>query len=175
MPFNRIRFIFRIGVITAAFLLSGTADMTGQEVPVVLVTSQERLHALFSELSPNRHVQVVTPGLLVEDGEVRALSTSVVELSQDGTPVSVDLDDIRAVSVRSGHSIQGMLWGLGAGLLVGSVSGLMVASFNCQTPVGCNSAEKEGAVRWGGVLGVLGGATGFMIGRHDVYWRPVFP
>jgi hypothetical protein len=175
MPFNRIRSTLRLGVIAAALLSSGATPGAAQEVPVVMVTSQERLHALFSQLSPNRHVQVVTPGLFVEDGEFLGLGTSVVELSQGGAPVSVELDEIRAVSLRSGHSIQGMLWGLGAGLLVGSVSGLMVGSFNCQTPAGCNSAEKEGAVRWGSVFGVIGGAAGFMIGRHNVYWRPVFP
>ena len=87
----------------------------------------------------------------------------------------MNLEEIRAVSVRSAHTVQGSLWGLGSGLLVGSVGGLLVGSFGCKSPTECVDSERDGAI-WGAIIvGGLSTAAGFLLGRRDVYWKPVFP
>lgn len=162
-------------VLLALFVFSTTPGFLSGQARGGILTPQERLQALFAQVSPAEHVQVVTPLIFVEDAEFVAVGRSVVELNQAGTPVSVELADIRSVSVRAGHSLQGALWGAGSGVLVGAVSGMMAASFTCVTPEACSSAEKEGALRWGTLFGVVGAATGFVIGRYNVYWKPIFP
>jgi hypothetical protein len=51
----------------------------------------------------------------------------------------------------------------------------MVGSFDCNTPLGCNDSERQGALRGAVVIGLAGAITGFLVGRADDYWKPVFP
>jgi len=138
-------------------------------------SSQQRLVSLFSGLSPNQDVQIVASTMFIEQGEFREVRPDVVEVSSAGETVPVDLNDIRSVSLRSGHGLKGALWGLGSGLLAGSVSGLMIASFDCRSPAGCDYQERQGAIRGGILMGVTGAITGYLLGRADAYWKPVFP
>lgn len=148
------------------------APVFAQAAPV---PTEERLRLLFSQLRVTDEVQIVTPLFFVERARFESIDAGVVNVSQGGTPVPLELVDIRAVSLRSNHQWQGAIWGFAAGVLVGSITGMMVGSFGCVTAEGCNDTEREGAIRWGSVLGVSGAAAGFMIGRHSIYWRPVFP
>ena len=134
-----------------------------------------RLTEIFSGLGADDPVRVSTPSFFVEHAFVGSLGTDYVELRQEGTTVDIGFRDIRSVSVQKSHWLQGTLWGAGAGILVGSIAGLMVASFDCTTPDGCGDAEREGMIRWGTVLGVGGALGGFLIGRRSLYWSTVFP
>lgn len=153
-------------------LAGAPAALGAQGAPV---STEERLRLLFSQLQVTDEVQIVTPLFFVERARFESIDSGVVTVSQAGTAVPLDLVDIRAVSLRANRQWQGALWGFSAGVLIGSITGMMVGSFGCVTASGCNDTEREGAIRWGSVLGVSGGAAGFMIGRHSVYWRPVFP
>lgn len=137
--------------------------------------SEERLRELFSQLSPHDDLQLTTPVLFIERGTIESVTPRSVLVRTDGQPQAVNLEEIRAVSVRSAHSLQGSLWGLGSGLLVGSVGGLLVGSFGCVTPSECTSSERDGAI-WGAIIvGGLSTVTGYLLGRRDAYWKPVFP
>jgi hypothetical protein len=138
-------------------------------------STHERLVALFSELSPNQAVQIVTPQYLLENAYVEGLSQGIVALRQEGTRVSLDLTEVRSVSIRDNHWLQGTLWGGSLGALVGGLAGMMVSSFDCTTATSCNDAERAGAIRWATVFGVGGAVGGFVIGRYSFYWKPVFP
>ena len=140
-------------------------------------SNEARLRALFGGMPVAESVQLVTPELLVEDAEFVSLGTSTVELRQAGTgvPIEVDLTAIRGVAVQRSHWLQGTIWGLGGGILAGSVFGLMIGSFYCTTVDGCEDDERRGARVWGTTLGIVGGGIGFTLGRRDVYWQPVFP
>ncbi len=135
----------------------------------------DRLAAIFSDMSEDTGVRVMTPMLFIEHGAFRGLEPESVRIEYGGSVVPVDLGDIRSVQVERHHPIKGMLWGLGSGLLVGSVSGLLVGSFYCDAPVSCVSEERRGAVIGGATVGAAGGIAGFLIGKYRVSWRPVFP
>lgn len=138
-------------------------------------TIDERLSVLFADFGPEIQLQIVTPVFFVEHAAVEAVGSGFVELRQGETTVPIDFADIRAVSVRSNHQIQGTIWGGAAGILLGSVAGMMVASFGCDTVNDCNALERRGAIRWATVFGVGGAVGGFVIGRHSFHWQPVFP
>lgn len=140
-----------------------------------IATTEERLTALFADFGPDRQIRIVTPVFFVEDASVEAVGSGFVELRQGQTTVPIDFADIRAVSVRSNHQIQGAIWGGAAGVLVGGVAGMMVASFGCTTVNDCNTLERDGAIRWATVFGVGGAVGGFVIGRYSLHWQPVFP
>jgi hypothetical protein len=135
----------------------------------------ERLVLLFSGLSPNDGVQIVTQRFFIQNGAFERVGRDSVRVTQYGAVVPVNLDDIIAVSVRSGHGLQGSLWGSGAGILIGTVVGSIVASFGCTTADVCTSSERQGALRLGAFLGVVGASAGFVFGRRSRYWKPVFP
>ena len=135
----------------------------------------DRLSAIFSGMSMDTGVRVMTPGLFIEYGAFRGLEPQSVRIAYEGTVVPVELGDIRSVQVERRHPVRGMLWGLGSGLLVGSVSGLLVGSFYCEDPVDCESQERRGALIGGATLGAVGGIAGFVIGKHRISWSPVFP
>lgn len=137
---------------------------------------EARLTALFSRMPVHRSVRITSSMVYIEHGSFRGVGEENVRVEQGGEVVPVPLSDIRSVEVAEQHPIEGMLWGLGAGLLVGSVSGLLVGSFYCDDPVGsCTDEEKKGALIGGSALGIAGGIGGFIIGKHRVSWQPVFP
>ncbi|MDH3272667.1 MAG: hypothetical protein OEN56_15120 [Gemmatimonadota bacterium] len=134
-----------------------------------------RLLELFSRMAPNTGVRVTTPVLFIAEGTFRELGEDLVVIGYQGEVVPVYLDEIRTLQVEGRHPIQGTLWGLGAGILVGSVAGMMVASFDCRTPTGCQNSERAGAIRWGTVFGTAGAIGGFVIGRYTISWKRIFP
>ena len=165
----------RFGVATLLLmLLTGAGHLPGQ---VSSSTNERRLEALFAGMHPSQNVQLITPEILVEDAEFVSVTPMTVELRQVGTgvPITVDLSAIQGVSIQKRHWLQGTLWGMGGGVLAGSVFGLMIGSFKCRTVDGCGVAERRGARVWGATLGAVGGSIGFVLGRRDVYWHPVFP
>lgn len=160
------------------FLLIGLLALpvgADAQAPGSVTAAETRLAALFSDFGPDVQIQIVTPAFFVEDASVESVGSGYVELRQGETTVPIDLMDIRAVSIRSNHQIQGAIWGGAAGVLVGGVAGMMVASFGCRTVSGCNQLERDGAIRWATVFGVGGAVGGFVIGRYSFHWQPVFP
>lgn len=145
--------------------------------PTLAPGTRDRLTTLFSDLSPEEDVQIVTPSLFIEAGAYRGMGMDLVRVGVPGgnETVPVDFRDIRSVSIRRGHEIEGALWGLGSGLLVGGVTGLLVGGYACNTPQGCSDQERSGAVRYGIVFGLAGAAAGYLFGRLDRDWVPVFP
>ncbi len=134
-----------------------------------------RLTRLFSEMSVDTGVRVTTAMLLIDHGSFRSVEDETVRIGYEGAVVPVELRDIRTVDVETRHPVKGMLWGLGTGLLVGSVGGLLLASFSCENPLDCEEADRRGAIIGGTVLGGAGALAGFVIGRYRVSWTPVFP
>ncbi len=138
-------------------------------------TLDARLADIFSGLDSAVPVQVVTPSFFVEDAYVMSVGNRSVGLEQDGTSVDIPFPDIRGVSVRDTHWLQGSLWGVGVGALVGGVGGLLWASFRCTDLIDCQTEERNGMVQGAVLLGSVGAIGGFVIGRNSFYWRPVFP
>ena len=157
-----------------ALALPGLQGTSAQAAPSI---DEARLRTLFGQMPVSETVQLITPDIIVDYAQFVSLEPSTVELRQLGTdvPIIVDLSAIRGVSVERRHWLQGTLWGLGGGLLAGSMFGLMIGSFECDSVELCRSSERKGAVRWGMALGVIGGGVGFTLGRRDVYWKPIFP
>ena len=167
-----LRTSFALVAAAALLLPSGAAAQVPEPGPE---HARERLVTLFSELSPHEDVQIATPVLFIEEGRARFVGSDVVEVSARGQTVPLDLRDIRSVSVRRGHGVKGALWGLGSGILVGTFSGLLIAGYDCTNPVACADTERRGAIRYGIVFGVVGAATGYLWGRLDQDWVPIFP
>lgn len=164
----------RVLPLLALLAIAGSPGVTAQAANEG-TPSEERLRELFAQLSPRDDLQLTTPVLFIERATIESVTPRSVLVLTDGEPRTVNLEEIRAVSVRSAHTVQGSLWGLGSGLLVGSVGGLLVGSFGCKSPTECVNSERDGAI-WGAVIvGGLSTVTGFLLGRRDVYWKPVFP
>jgi hypothetical protein len=163
-------------LVTALAWLLAPRAISAQD-PTLDPGTRDRLTTLFSDLSPEEDVQIVTPSLFIEEGAYRGLGTDVVRVGVPGgsQTVPVDFRDIRSVSVRRGHAVKGALWGLGSGALVGGFTGFVVGGYSCNTPQGCNDLERRGAVRYGIVFGIVGAAAGYVLGRMDRDWVPVFP
>jgi hypothetical protein len=134
-----------------------------------------RLTGVLSAIAPESLVRVTTAGYRLEAAAVAGFDARTVTLRQEDLSIDIPLADVRGVDVRSSHWLQGMLWGGLSGTALGSVLGVIVGSWGCLTPDECNDAENRGGVLGGVVGGTVGGLTGFMIGRHSLYWRPLFP
>ncbi|MBT8487720.1 MAG: hypothetical protein KJO65_02720 [Gemmatimonadetes bacterium] len=136
---------------------------------------EARLNQLFSQMSVDTGVRVITPQLFIDRGAFRSITPQAVRIEYGGEVLPVELGDIRSVEVEGRHPIQGMLWGLGSGLLVGSVGGMLIGSFYCTDPFDCVSDERKGAYIGGAALGAAGAIGGFVIGKYQISWRPIFP
>jgi hypothetical protein len=171
------RAVSAFSILTAVAAITASAGFVApidaQDRP--LTDTDRRLAALFGGMGPTHPVRVATPTYFVEATGVAGVADDHVELAQDGERVDVDFIEIRNVAVRDSHWLQGALWGGGAGILVGGVAGLMIASFDCKNPAGCTDAERDGMITWAAVLGGAGLIGGFVIGRHSFYWQPIFP
>ncbi|MDX1647661.1 MAG: hypothetical protein R3304_10995 [Longimicrobiales bacterium] len=161
-----------VAVVMALGLLGAPRDILAQPGQAERV---DRLTGIFSEMPTGTGLRVITPMIFIEHGTFRELESETVQIRYGDSLVPVSLADIRSVQVERHHPVKGMLWGLGSGLLVGSVSGLLFGSFFCEDPVDCESAERRGAIIGGTSLGLAGGIAGFVIGRYQVSWSPVFP
>ena len=136
---------------------------------------EARLNQLFSQMSVDTGVRVVTPALFIDHGSFQGIGPEAVQIEYGGRVLPVELGDIRSVEVEGRHPIKGMLWGLGSGLLVGSVGGMLLGSFYCTDPFECEQDERRGAFIGGATLGAAGAIGGFVIGKYQVSWRPIFP
>lgn len=167
---------YRIGLRALLAIAAITLTLPGQAVAQPGGAEREaRLNLLFSRMSVDAGVRVTTPRLYIEHGAFQSVTPQAVRIRYGGEVLPVDLGDIRSVEVEGRHPIKGMLWGLGSGLLVGSVGGMLIGSFYCTDPFDCVREERRGAYLGGAVLGVTGGIGGFLIGKYQVSWRPIFP
>ena len=161
--------ILVLGVLPVLAIPEEVAAQPGQAERV------ERLTDIFSQMSRDAGVRIMTPSLFIDHGSFRSLQPEAVTIEFGNDVIPVELADIRTVQVEQRHPVKGTLWGLGAGLLVGSMAGLLLGSFYCDDPVDCGPEERRGAVIGGTSLGLAGGITGFLIGRYQVSWKPLFP
>ncbi len=166
--------VARVALFVAALAFAVPGALSAQTSDGA-ISAEDRLNLLFSGLSVGQDVQIATSRVLLEESEFRSLGEGYVEVVAQGALTTVDLNEIRSLSVKSGHALQGALWGLGSGILVGGVVGGLVSSFDCKTPSGCTSSERRGAVLWGSIMGLSGATAGFVIGKHSVNWTPIFP
>jgi len=177
------RTFFRSCVLRPGLTLSALAAMaamacaTGTAAQSAPAPDEERLLTLIGGLPLGQNIQVSTPQILVEEALLVSVQGGTVELEQIGTgvPIVVDLEAIRGVSVQRRHWLQGTVWGVSGGLLAGSMFGLIIGSFYCNSIDQCGNEERAGALRWGTTLALVGGGIGFTLGRRDVYWHPIFP
>lgn len=155
--------------------LLSAAPSQAQEAAERLRLGNERLIQIFSDLSANHPVQIVTPLVRIDAGSFERVGQDSVVVTLNGVVIPVPLDHIRTVAVQGDRRLQGTLWGLSVGAVAGGVFGLMIGAFNCTSPLGCEDSERDGALRWGTVVGVGGGGLGWVFGRRSIYWKPVFP
>jgi len=172
MTINAMRACARVLVVAASLCAVSPAAVTAQPGGI---EREARLTELFSDMSVDTGLRVTTPMLFIEHGAFRGVGPGAVRIEYGGEVVPVELVDIRTVEVERHHPVKGMLWGLGAGLLVGSVSGMLVGSFYCDDPVDCVSEERKGAIIGGSSLGFAGGLGGFLIGKYQISWSRIFP
>ena len=163
--------LFTLAGLFIAAPVPGFAQDPGAE----LLASNERLIRLFSDLSPNDPVQMVTPLVSIDRGAFERVGRDSVHVTLNGVVVPVPLSHIRTVAFQSHHGLQGSLWGVVGGAVVGSMFGLIIGSFNCTTPVECQSSDKDSTIRWGAVAGIVGGGVGWLLGHRSAYWKSVFP
>jgi len=164
----------RAGTLLAlALLLPAGAPVRAQQAPPL--SRDEILTQLFGSLEPSTGVQLVTVGGVVEEGTLQGYGPEGVDLGQNGEVVPIGYGFVRSVSVQEGHGVQGALWGTATGALVGALFGMMYASFDCRSPSDCTYTEQQGALRGGILFGAVGGGAGFLLGRHQVHWHPIFP
>jgi hypothetical protein len=133
------------------------------------------LSALFSDISADEDLRVTTLAGLVEEGRLADVGETGFSVLRGGATHQVRFRDVQTVAIEGGHGVQGALWGAAGGALAGGFFGLMIGSFNCNTPEGCQAQERRGAWGWGALLGAVGGGIGFWWGRRQVHWHPIFP
>lgn len=171
MTKNTMRVALRALVVTVlGFLWTG-----GLAAQIPSALDQQRLHSIFTEMAPETDVQIVTPMLTIERGTFRQLDDAVVDIEHDDETVPVHLSNIRSLSVERSHPIQGMLWGVSVGGLVGTMVGVVSGSFQCRDPIDCADSERDQALAGGIIGGATGLVTGFLIGRFAEFWEPIFP
>lgn len=154
-----------------------TATPTSVWAQDTTVHPYEGLRVMLGELVGTVPLQLITPGVILDDIQLVSIQESTVELTQlaTGNTITVDLSAIRNVAVERSHWMKTTLWGISGGVLAGSVFGLMIGSFKCTDINECKSDERAGAARWGATLGFVGGAVGFTAGRKSKHWRTIYP
>jgi hypothetical protein len=103
-------------------------------------------------LNPGDHVRIVGADGLPRSGEVRALSSTALEIEAQGRVMRLSEEDLREVSARDGLR-DGVLIGLGVGLTAGIVSTMR------SSDTGDNLEGLENMIRFslGGGIGTLAG------------------
>jgi hypothetical protein len=150
----------------------GASSVVAQPVP--MAERAERLGALFSDLGPAQ-LRVETAAGTIESGMLGPVRPQTFVLESARGPTTIDYRDVRTVAQEGGHEIQGALWGAGAGALAGGFFGLMVHSYDCTTPLSCNRSENSGGIRGAIVVGAVGALIGYLFGRRQSHWHPIYP
>ena len=159
----------------ASLLLAATllaSPVAAQPVP--LTERAERLEALFSGLGP-AELRVETSEGAIESGQLGPLRPETFVLQSVRGSTTIDYRNVAAVAQEGGHEIQGALWGAGAGALVGAFFGVMVHSYDCTSPLSCSRSENSGGVRGAIVVGAVGALVGYVFGRRQSHWHPIYP
>jgi len=142
--------------------------------PVPVAERAARLGALFSDLGP-AELRVETSAGRVESGVLGPVRPEAFVLDGIDGPLTIDYRDVQAVAREGGHGIQGAIWGGAAGALAGAFFGVMIHSYDCVTPVACNASENRGGVRGAVIVGTVGAVTGYLLGRRQSHWHPIYP
>ena len=163
--------VFWLLVLGALFPL----PVHGQDGASAPAAAAERLSGVLAAVENGSLVRVTTASYQLEDAQIDGVGDGAVTLSNEDLSIDVPFADIRGVAVRDSHWLQGTLWGAASGAVLGSVVGVMIGSWGCVTPAECTDGENRGGVVGGILGGAAGGLGGFVIGRHSLYWRPIFP
>ena len=134
------------------------------------------LRRAVAALGDSAHVQVLAPGVLVEDGYFLGLRLDSLHVASADAVISVGLDEIEGLSVEGSRwksvGVQGGLVGLVAGATVGFFLGYGHCGNQLQ---GCDQHAWRVALRWGAVFGFGGAVAGGVVGSRFRRWRSVFP
>jgi hypothetical protein len=145
---------------------------TAQPVPV-----EERadlLEALFSDIG-HPELRVETLAGTVASGRLGPVRPQNFVLESPEGPTAIDYSEVRAVAREGGHGIQGAIWGGAGGALAGGFFGMIVHSYDCVTPEGCDQSESAGGVRGALIGGAVGALIGFVFGHRQSHWHPIYP
>jgi len=133
------------------------------------------LHAVES-LGDSAHVQILAPGVFVEDGYFLGLRTDSLRVASADAVITVGLDEIEGLSVEGSRwKALGVQGGV-VGLVAGATAGFFLGYGHCGNQFeGCDEHAWRVAFRWGMVFGVGGAVAGGVVGSRIRRWRSVFP
>ena len=154
--------------LSLASVLAGPASAQG--------AGDARLRGTLRALGDSAHVQLLAPGLMVEDGYFLGVRGDSVDLAAADARITVGIDEIEALSV------EGSRWrSLGAQtgvatLVAGATAGFFLGYWHCGSDKDqCYPHAARVSLRWGLVFGLGGAGVGALVGSRLRRWRAVFP
>ncbi len=141
----------RAVVLAAALVLTGSADLFGQEAPPV---------------APGDRVRIAAPEIVNDRvvGTVVALKpdTLAVNVENRDSPLALPLASLTKLEVSQGQKSR-TLKGAGIGFLVGGAAGLATAALACAIAGDCDADDPYTGLVYA-VFGVLGAGVGTLTG-----------
>lgn len=138
--------------------------------------AERDLRRSVSALGDSAHVQVMAPGVVVDDGYFLGLRLDSIRVVSADAVITMGLDEIEAFSVEGTRwksvGVQGGI----VGLVAGATAGFFLGYGRCGNQLqGCDEHAWRVALRWGMVFGAGGAVGGGVIGSRLRRWRSVFP
>jgi hypothetical protein len=134
------------------------------------------LRRAVAALGDSAHVQVLAPGVLVEDGYFLGLRLDSLHVASADAVITVGLDEIEGLSVEGSRWKSGTVQGGLIGLVAGATAGFFLGYGHCGNQFqGCDEHAWTVALRWGMVFGAGGAVAGGAVGSRVRRWRSVFP
>ena len=158
----------------ACALILGSLALPGT---VASQTVAERdLRRAVGSLGDSAHVQVLAPGVVIEDGFFLGLRLDSLHVASADAVITLGLDEIEGLSVEGSRWKSMGLQGGIIGLVAGATAGFFLGYGNCGSQLeGCDEHAWRVAARWGATFGVAGAVAGGAIGSRRPQWRTVFP
>lgn len=155
-------------------LFLGALALPGAGASQTLVERDLR-HSV-TALGDSAHVQVMAPGVVIEDGYFLGLHLDSMRVASADAVITVGLDEIEGLSVEGnrwkGVGIQSGL----VGLVAGATAGFFLGYGHCGNQLaGCDEHAWRVALRWGLVFGTGSAVAGGVVGSRLRRWRSVFP
>jgi hypothetical protein len=139
-------------------------------------TAVEALRRTVGSLGDSAHVQLMAPGVLVEDGYFLGLSVDSVRVASADAVITLGLDELEGLSVEGNRWQAGGVTGAAIGVVAGAMAGYFLGYGKCGMQFeGCDEHAWRVALRWGMVFGVGGGVAGGVVGSRLRRWQSVFP
>ena len=138
--------------------------------------AERDLRRVVASLGDSAHVQVLAPGVVIEDGYFLGLRLDSLHVASADAVITVGLDEIEGLSVEgSKWKSLGVQGGI-IGLVAGATAGFFFGYADCgQQLDGCDEHAWSVAARWGLAFGVGGAVAGGTVGSRLRTWRTVVP